>query len=303
MALRRSLTISILIAVVGAAAIAGLSACSRTYLFPGQFRGAFTPADIGLERIDTRLIETVDGETIELWVFEGADDGPRPVLYFHGNGGLTRQLARRLDELRNRSGRTVYAPVYRGYGASTGRPSKDGLMADARAALAVYRAETGVEQPFVYGLSMGTGVASRLAAEETVSALVLEAPFSSLPGAAKAHVPVLPMRWIVQDKFDTEERIATIDAPLLILHGDRDGTVKYRLGRRVYAAAIEPKRFVTVDGGGHFNLWERGGARLVLSWLDEAEAGTPPTGEETVEAAFERADASSESVVTAPGRG
>ena len=73
--------------------------------------------------------------------------------------------------------------------------------------------------------------------------------------------------------------------------------------RRVYAAAIEPKRFVTVDGGGHFNLWERGGADIVLSWLDEAEAGTPPTGEETVEAAFERADASSESVVTAPGRG
>lgn len=261
------------------------SSCSRTYLFPGQFRGAYAPADIGLERIDTRLIETADGESIELWVFEGVEGGPQPVLYFHGNGGLTRQVARRLDELRNRSGRTVYAPVYRGYGASTGSPSEDGLMADARAALAVYRAETGVERPFVYGLSMGTGVAARLAAEEEVSGLILEAPFSSLPGAAKAHVPVLPMRWIVQDKFDTEERIAGIEAPLLILHGNRDGTVKYRLGRRVYAAAVEPKRFVTLEGGGHFNLWERGGAAIILDWLDRVEAQAPPTGDDAVLAA------------------
>ncbi|MEO1309879.1 MAG: alpha/beta fold hydrolase [Pseudomonadota bacterium] len=281
--MRRTLLILGLALVIG---VVGLSSCSRTILFPGQFSAAWAPTDIGLERVGTRLIETADGETIELWVFQGAEtDAPQAVLYFHGNGGMTRQVARRLDDMRNRSGRAVYAPVYRGYGGSSGKPSEKGLMEDARAALAVYRAETGLEEPFLYGLSMGTGVASRLAEEQEIAALVLEAPFSSLPDAAKAQVPFLPARLIVRDKFRTAGRIARIDAPLLILHGDRDGVVKYRLGRKVFANAVEPKRFVTLKGGGHHDLWERGGAAVVLDWLAAVEAGEAPVGDLEIEAA------------------
>jgi len=237
------------------AAAGTLASCSRAVLFPHAFCGRYFDAAAEFDKVESRLIEDETGEAVELFVFEG-EPGRTPVLYFHGNGGFRALVARRLDAFRTLSGRTAYAPVYSGYGRSEGEPGEAALMADARAALGVYRAETAIDAPLLYGLSMGTGVAARLAEEEGAGALVLEAPFASLPAAVKSKVPFLPARLLVRDRLATVDRIAAVGAPLLVLHGTADRVVPFSQGERVFAAAAEPKRFVAFEGGGHSDLWE-----------------------------------------------
>jgi fermentation-respiration switch protein FrsA (DUF1100 family) len=65
------------------------------------------------------------------------------------------------------------------------------------------------------------------------------------------HYPLLPVRWLLRDRFDTASRIAGVGCPVLVAAGDRDTVVPYVLSRRVFDAAAEPKRFVTLAGADH----------------------------------------------------
>ena len=65
------------------------------------------------------------------------------------------------------------------------------------------------------------------------------------------HYPLLPVRWLLSDRFDTASRIAGVGCPLLVVAGDQDTIVPYAQSRRVFDAAAEPKRFVTIAGADH----------------------------------------------------
>ena len=82
-------------------------------------------------------------------------------------------------------------------------------------------------------------------------ALVLRSPFTSMTDVGAFHYPVLPLRWLLSDRFDTVSRIAGLGCPLLVVAGDQDTVIPYAQSRRVFDAAAEPKRFVTIAGGDH----------------------------------------------------
>ncbi len=151
-------------------------------------------------------------------------------------------------------GTGVVALSYRGYAGSTGQPSERGLLLDAAAAYAFTSARYGVDRIVVWGFSLGSGVAVALAAGQPVGKVVLEAPYTSTADVAALRFTIVPVRWLMRDQFRSDERIARVTAPLLIMHGARDFTIPIRFGERLFSLAHQPKQFVRFPDGNHDNL-------------------------------------------------
>jgi fermentation-respiration switch protein FrsA (DUF1100 family) len=145
------------------------------------------------------------------------------VIYFHGNGGSIRL---RVDRFRRlvAAGVGLVGVSYRGYGGSTGTPTEQGLIEDARAAYA-FAAERYPGRIAVWGESLGTGVAVALASEKPVTHVILDAPYSSTVDVAADLYWFLPVRLLMKDQFRSDLRIKNVQAPVLILHGDGDDII------------------------------------------------------------------------------
>ena len=225
------------------------------------------PADAGLRDAEEVVLDTADGEKVIAWHLPPR--GSKPVLlYFHGNAG---SLALRADRFRalTGDGTGLVALSYRGYGGSTGRPTEEGLIADATAAYEFAIARYPAERIMLFGESLGTGVAIALAAERKVARIILQAPFTSAADIGAAAYPFLPVRLLMKDQFRSDERIGKVKAPLLILHGAFDRVVPVALSERLLALANEPKRLVRFPRGGHNDLDSQGAQAVVREFLSE----------------------------------
>ena len=127
------------------------------------------------------------------------------------------------------------------------------------------------ERTGIYGESIGTGVAvqmaSELGPENPVAALVLEAPLTSMDDVAAHHYPYVPARWLIKDHFDSAAKIAGVNTPVLIIHGDRDRTIPVKFGKMLFEAAVEPKESRWLEGGDHNDLYDFGAAQVVVEFL------------------------------------
>lgn len=241
------------------------------------------PSALGFSEVAAVATRTEDGLRLMSW-FAPASPGRPTVLYFHGNAGNFAHRETKLAPfLKARLG--VVLAGYRGYNGNPGRPTEAGLYADARAA-ATGLAKRGVRPRDIvlYGESLGTGVATRLAAElaangTPVRGVVLEAPYLSMAAAAQAQYPWLPAKWLVKDRFDNLARIGDIGAPLLIVHGRRDRIVPVGQGEALFAAAREPKQARWFDDAGHTDLFDHGADEAVLAFIaaQEPAEGAAPT--------------------------
>lgn len=231
---------------------------SLLYVPPADRAEAAEAGLPGLEAVETR---TADGLSLTHWYRPSERaDGP-VVLLFHGNAG---HIGDRVPKYRAlyQAGFGVFLAEYRGYNGNPGRPSEDGLMADAASVLAVL-AERGVgpERIVLYGESLGTGVAVRLASEGRYAGLVLEAPYSSVAEVAQHHYWYVPARWLIQDKWDSMGRIGRVETPLLILLGGRDRTVPAQFGQKLFEAAPGPKDRIYLAEAGHTDFYDFAEAR------------------------------------------
>jgi hypothetical protein len=221
--------------------------------FPETLRTA--PGEAGLPEAEEVTLDTGDGERVIAWHIPPRGDQP-VILYFHGNGGALRNRVERYRTL-TQDGTGLVALSYRGYGGSSGHPSEAGLIEDARAAYA-FAAERDPEARLVlWGESLGTGVATALAAEKKVARLVLESPYLSTVAIAASAYPFVPVRWLMKDQFRSDLRIRQVTAPVLIVHGDRDNVIPIESGEQLYALIAGPKRFLRVPGAGHEDLGMR----------------------------------------------
>jgi hypothetical protein len=196
--------------------------------------------------------QAADGVRLHGWYVP--HDHPRAtILFLHGNAGNITHRADVLRILHDRVGAAVLIFDYRGYGRSEGRPSEQGVLADARAARAWLgqRQGTGQRDIVLMGESLGGAVAVDLAAADGARALVLESTFSSLPDVAARHVRWLPVGLLMRTRFDSLAKIAAYHGPLLQSHGPRDTIIPFDLGRRLFEAANEPKQFIAIQGRDH----------------------------------------------------
>ena len=248
------------------AGLAVLYFAQRSFIFPIPPSGHSIPEAVGYPEAEEHILTTADGEKVIAW-YVPAKPGHPVVLYFHGNGDYVAGFFGRFHDI-IADGIGIVALSYRGYAGSSGRPSEQGLLLDAAAAYAFTAARYGADRIVVWGFSLGTGVAVALAAEQPVGKLILEAPYTSLADVAAAAFPFLPVRWLIRDQFHSDERIARVTAPLLMMHGARDPTIAIGFGERLFALAQEPKQFVRFAEGGHNDLDDYGAIDVVRRFID-----------------------------------
>lgn len=199
----------------------------------------------------------VTGQSVKLHTL--INPSPRadaPVmLYLHGArwnvAGSTYRI-QRMQEL----GFTVVAVDYRGFGKTSGEiPSEKMAYEDAQAAWQ-WVAQTYPTQPrYIFGHSLGGAIAIELASKVTdEKGTIVEGTFTSIPDvAATMRWGWLPISTLITQRFDSFKKVATIGSPLLVVHGSDDSLIKPDLGRKLFDAAAQPKRFVLVEGGSHHN--------------------------------------------------
>ncbi len=186
------------------------------------------------------------------------------VIVFNGNAGnraFRAPLAAALAE----HGISVLLFDYRGYGGNPGSPSEEGLAADARAARRYVAGRAGSDRIVYFGESLGSGVAVRLAAEQPPAALILRSPFTSLTDTGRHHYPFLPVGMMLIDRFASIDRIRDIRCPLLVIAADHDSVVPTALSRRLFEAALEPKRLAIIDRTDHNDYELLAGQRVVTA--------------------------------------
>ena len=254
-----------IIAVAGYLGLGALMFFAQRALmyFPDRVRTP--PAAAGLPQAQEVWLETADGERVIAWHVPPRGDKP-VVIYFHGNGGALNLRVDRFGKI-VAQGFGLLALSYRGYGGSSGKPSEDGLIADARATYA-YAAER-YSRIAVWGESLGTGVAIALAAEKPVERMILDAPFTSTADVAADLYWFLPVRLLMKDQFRSDQRIKRVSAPVLILHGEADSIIPIAYGERLLAMIPGKKQMVRFPDGYHVDLDRLGAADAALKFLSE----------------------------------
>jgi uncharacterized protein len=238
------------------------------------------PAEAGLSGIEELRLMTDDGETLVAWHLPPSGGHPL-ILYFHGNGGALADRVRRF-RMFAASGYGFLAISYRGYGGSTGTTTQTGLIRDGEAAYREARAR-GYDGDHIVlmGESLGTGIATALAAAHEAAALVLDSPFSSAVDIAAAHYRMFPVRWLMLDQFRSDLAIRDVHIPVLIVHGDADRVIPPNLAKQLFELANEPKEFMSVPGGEHLVLGLPEVFPRVREWIDmntvvEGHSGAAP---------------------------
>jgi len=199
--------------------------------------------------------ETADGLRLHGW-YCPARAGSPVILFSHGNAG---NITHRADEIllwQRRLDVAVFIYDYRGYGRSEGKPSEAGVYEDARAAYRWLTEQKGVEPERILlrGKSLGSAVAMQLALEVPHMGLILESSFTSAPDMGALLYPWLPVRWLMHTRFDNLAKISRYHGPVLITHCRDDTIVPFRMGRKLFEAANEPKWFYAIKIGDHNDL-------------------------------------------------
>ena len=194
-----------------------------------------------------------DGTKLHAW-YAAAPNAKATLLVCHGNAGNVTNRYHYISYLQ-RVPFSVFVFDYRGYGKSEGTPGEKGVYADAEAAYRWLVAQ-GVPASSIiaYGESLGCAVAIELAGRVPLAGIVLQCAFTSIGDMTTQVVPVVPMGWAVPSKMRSIDKVPKLATPKLHFHSKADEIIPYRLGRALFEAAAEPKRWVEYDGLGH-NDW------------------------------------------------
>ncbi|MBL7941082.1 MAG: alpha/beta hydrolase [Flavobacteriales bacterium] len=203
---------------------------------------------------DERFLDRPDGAEVHALYFK-AETARGVVIYFHGNTGSVRRwgkYAQRFVKL----GYDVLMPDPRGYGKSTGDLSEAVLHADAEAWYGSLLGRWKENDIVIFGRSLGSGIATPLAAHHRPRMLILETPFADLYEVAMNYLPLLPYRLLLRYPFRNDIAIKRVTCPVYILHGRRDNVVPYASALRLYSLVPTSvdREMITFPKGHHSDL-------------------------------------------------
>lgn len=259
--LRAIRSVGLVLLVIVVAAVALLWIFQRNFIYPAP------PPDKNVAAgYSPVILQTGDGLSLRA-AYRPAAPGQPTIIFFHGNGDGLAGAALATGVLAA-ADYGVLLPEYRGYGGNPGHPDEAGLYADGEAALRFLRkSRVGDADIVLIGNSLGSGVATELAARHSVAGLVIVSGYTRLPDVVRDIARGLPIGWLVRDGFANIDKLPSISAPILVMHGQRDRVIAFAHGEALAAAAHT--RLLAYPGAGH-ELAFRGDAQAaILAWLEE----------------------------------
>ncbi|MEO5650238.1 MAG: alpha/beta fold hydrolase [Ginsengibacter sp.] len=193
-------------------------------------------------------------DTLDLVQFFPKDTAPKGVvLYFHGNRGNINRYAKYVSNFTDK-GYEVWIPDYPGYGKTTGKLTEENMYKQAREIYKLAHSQFSFDSIIVYGKSLGTGVASFIAAKQKCKRLILETPYYSIPSLFSNYAPIYPTHRMSHFKFPVGDYLKEVTAPVTIFHGTSDKVIFYRQASKLKEVLKPGDEFITIENGGHNNL-------------------------------------------------
>jgi uncharacterized protein len=265
-----------------------LAGCNGVFFFPGRAQ-VLSPDQLGLKYEDV-YFPARDGTRLHAWFLPAQGRALGTILFLHGNAENISTHIMSVRWLPAR-GFNVFLLDYRGYGASQGEPTVQGVQEDVNAAMETLLARPGVDPDrlVVFGQSLGGSIAIYNVAHSPyrrhVRALAVESAFASYRGIAREKLADFwltwplqyPLSWLVSDRYSPARAVARISPiPLLVIHGDHDPIVPLADGERLFALAREPKQLWIVPGGGHIQAFRHQSFRdRFVAWLKQMLSASP----------------------------
>ena len=174
------------------------------------------------------------------------------VLYFHGNRGNINRYAP-FAQLFTKNNYEVWMIDYPGYGKSTGKRTEQILYDDAHLFYKMAHSIIASDSIIIYGKSLGSAIATELASSKDCKQLILECPYYSMSKLAGHYFFMFPTGPMMKFELPTYQYLATVQAPVTILHGTKDGVIPYK--HAVWLSEVKKGiELVTIEKGGHNDL-------------------------------------------------
>jgi fermentation-respiration switch protein FrsA (DUF1100 family) len=194
-------------------------------------------------KVDIRKVQIRTSDNISLlgWFHEKDLYKFKTIVYFHGNAGKLENRIHKLNHFKDMNVNFLIIS-WRGFSGNSGKPSERGLYKDGKSAIDWLKKMGLAEKDIIlYGESLGTGIATQIAQNKKFAGLILETPFTSMVDAAKNVYPYIPVGLLLKDKYENEKKIKNINIPVLVLHGEADKIVPFKMGKKIYDMANQPK--------------------------------------------------------------
>ena len=233
------------------------------YLYIGQRDFIYFPVRSAYANLEEQSFDN-DGEKIKATILNKGKK--KAIIYFGGNAENVEYNSESFSRIFDQY--TVYLVKYRGYGGSTGEPTERGIYSDA---LHIYDSiRNAHEDVSVIGRSLGSAVATYVAANKEVRKLILITPFDSIQNVAQAMYPIYPMSILLKDKYDSLARVGDIKAQAMIIAAQEDEVINIRHTKRLVEEFPKDIIFHVIENVGHNNI---SNSPLYNKLLEEFMAG------------------------------
>lgn len=215
---------------------------------PQNFQFKF---DLPFKEVNIPMNKT---DTVNIIQFLPSDSTAKGVvLYFHGNSDNVIRYAKNA-KIFTKNGYEVWMPDYPTYGKTTGELTEENMCLQAKEVYKLAHSKFSSDSIFVYGKSLGTGVASYIAAKEKCAALILETPFYSIPSLFSTYAPIYPTSRMSHFKFPVGEYLEEVTEPVLIFSGTSDKVIPYRNASKLKKVLKKGDEFITIKNAAHNNV-------------------------------------------------
>ena len=223
------------------------------------FKPEKLPADFEFKYTDTPFmeynLETVPGVNIN-GVHFCLDKPKGVVLYLKGNSRSIKGWGRFAVDF-TRLGYDVIMIDYRGFGKSTGKRTEAGIKKDLQFIYDEMKKQVKEKYIIIYGRSLGSGFAAKLASTNQPRMLILESPYYSLKKVTRRYVPFLPLSLILRFPIETYKWLKYVQCPIKIIHGTNDKLIPYKTAVKLSQINPDKTRLYSVIGAGHNNLYTK----------------------------------------------
>ncbi len=232
---------------------------------PGENNYLDDPIEFQFNEIN---IEVDKNLKLKSWLIEKDLKNKKTLVFFHGNAGNLSNRVYKLNEF-NKLDINIFILAWRSFSGNDGEPTEQNLYNDAKKSIKWLNSK-GVSNKniILYGESLGTGVAVELGLMNNFKGIILESPFTSMENAAKNIYPWLPVKYLLKDKYDSESKIKKIKIPILIIHGKKDRIVPFKMGKKLYELANNPKFFYSTQEDDHMMQFNEQLMKSIKNFLD-----------------------------------